>query len=115
LTPRALLKALKRPNVKQYMQDVVIKSLGLTAMKASKRIGELLHSPNEMVAFNSSRFALAAGLSIAPPERSGANVNVNIGLVQAGYILDLREDVGEPLPRAPAHPLLVEHAAAEET
>ncbi len=108
-TPRALQAALRKSSVKSYMQEVVMTSLGVSAMKAAKRIDDLLHSPNEMVAFNSSRYALATGLQIAPPERSGATVNV--GIVGAGFILDLREDVSAPLPRPPG--LVIEGEAVE--
>jgi hypothetical protein len=98
-TPRALQFALKKQSVKTYMQEVVMHSLGLTAMKAAKRIDELLNSPNEMVAFHSSRYALATGLQIQPPEaRSGPVVNIGV-MAAAGYVLDLREpEDTRPLP-----------------
>jgi hypothetical protein len=70
-------------------------SLGLTAMKAAKRIDELLHSSNEMVALNSSRYALATGLQIVPPDQRGPLVAVNIG--DPGYVIDLSENP-RPLP-----------------
>jgi hypothetical protein len=61
MTPRALQLAMKKPSVRAYLQQVVMTSLGLSAAKAAKRMDELLHSSNEMVSFNASRFALGAG------------------------------------------------------
>ena len=52
---------------------------------------ELLHSPNEMVGFQASRFALAVGAGIQPPARPSTTVNVLGG----GLLIDLRAD-GEP-------------------
>jgi hypothetical protein len=89
-TPRALQFALKKQSVKTYMQQVVMRELGLTGMRAAKRIAELLHSSNEMVAFNASRYALATGLQIAPPDQRGPLVAVNVD-ASPGFVIDLHE------------------------
>ena len=90
LTPRALQKALKRPNVQSWMREQIMTSLGLSAMRASRRMDELLRSPNEMVSFRSAAYSLAVGANIAPPERS--NVAVNVALdVRAGFVIDISE------------------------
>jgi hypothetical protein len=96
LSPRALQKAMKRPNVRAYLQEVVTRSLGLTAARAAKRMDELLHSTNEMVSFQASRFALGAGAGVTMPERSGPLVNIQMG---SGFQIDLREphEMGQPL------------------
>src|SRR5262245_26878668 len=93
VTTRALQLAMKRPSTKTWLQSEIMSALGISALKAAKRMDELLHSSNEMVGFQASRFALATGAGVAPPERSGATVSVNIG-VAAGYILDLTEPGG---------------------
>jgi hypothetical protein len=64
----------------------------------------VLDSENAMASLNAARLALGIH-EIAPPEKGGATVSVNIG-IRAGYVLDLRDDPTEPLP-APSR-LLIE-------
>ena len=90
MTPRALQLALRRPNVQVYMREMIIESVGISAMRAAKRMDELLHSGNEMVSFQASRYALATGANIQPPSAPSTQVNIGIeGDLKAGYVIDL--------------------------
>ena len=90
MTPRALQLALRRPNVQVYMREMIIESVGISAMRAAKRMDELLHSSNEMVSFQASRYALATGANIQPPSAPSTQVNIGIeGDLKAGYVIDL--------------------------
>jgi hypothetical protein len=90
LTPRALQLAMKRPTVQAYMRGAIIESLGISAMRAAKRIDDLLYSDNEMVSFQASRYALATGANIQPSSAPSTQVNIGIGGdLRAGYIIDL--------------------------
>jgi hypothetical protein len=55
---------------------------------------------NMVAALNGARFVLGAAGGISEPQRGAqATVSMNIG-VQAGYVLDLRDDPAEPLLRS---------------
>lgn len=95
-TTRALQFALKKASVRVFMQEQVVMSLGLTAMKAAKRVDELLHSPNEMTALGASKFALATGLQIMPPDQRVSPL-VAINIQNPGYVIDLSR-AGDPQP-----------------
>jgi hypothetical protein len=91
LTTRALQKALRRPNVKQYMIDHIQATLAISATRAATKMRELLDSENGMVSFRAAAYSLATGAGIAPPERPSTTVNIlNAG--GAGYVLDLRDE-----------------------
>jgi hypothetical protein len=78
ISVRALQKAVRRESVQKWMQDQIMTSLGLSALKAAKRMDELLHSPNEMVGFRASSYALAVRAGVQPPDRSGPLVQIGI-------------------------------------
>jgi hypothetical protein len=61
------------------MREMIIESLGISAMRAAKRMDELLHSSNEMVSFHASRYALATGANVQPPSTPSTQVNIGIG------------------------------------
>jgi hypothetical protein len=100
LTRRALQLALKRPSVRTYMRDEIMMVLGVSAMRAAKRMDELLTSSNEMVSFQASRFALATGAGVAPPDRSAPLVSLN--MQGSGYVIDLRPRAERSEPVSPA-------------
>jgi hypothetical protein len=95
LTTRALQKALRRPNVKQYMIDHIQSTLAIGATRAANKMCALLDSDNSMVSFRAAAYTLATGAGVAPPERPGTTVNIlNAGA--AGYLIDLRDDHESP-------------------
>jgi hypothetical protein len=56
---------------------------------------------NMIAALNSARFLLGTAAGIAEPVR-GMQVGVAVNVeVKAGYVVDLRDDPDEPLPRPP--------------
>jgi hypothetical protein len=89
ISRRGLSKALKRGSVQKWMQEQIMTSLGISALKAAKRMDELLHSPNEMVGYRASAYALATGAGVMPPQKPAVAVNINAGV---GWVLDLREE-----------------------
>lgn len=98
MTREAISKALKKVSVQTFMREQIMASLNISAMKAAKRMDELLHSPNEMVGFQASRFALAVGADIQPPARPSTTVNVLGG----GLLIDLRADGERAAPASDA-------------
>ena len=106
LTPRALQLAMKRPTVQAFMREAIIELLGISAMRAAKRIDDLLYSNNEMVSFQASRYALATGANIQPPSAPSTHVNIGIGGdLKAGYIIDLSVPEASPSALGP----VIEH------
>jgi hypothetical protein len=97
MSKRNLHLALKRENVRAYMQSEIMATLGLSAMRASTKMRELLDSSNAVAAFRSSAYLLNVGAGILP--RTEPMVTVNIGS-PTGYLIDLRgrdEDRSGPL------------------
>jgi hypothetical protein len=54
-----LQSALKRPNVPAHMQEMIMRSLGVSAMKAARRMDELMTCDNAQTCFNAA--ALRSG------------------------------------------------------
>jgi hypothetical protein len=109
LTREALSKALAKPHVQAHMRKRIQQVLRVGAAVAGNRMVELLHSPNEMVGFNASRFLLATGAGIAPPTQP--MVAVNVGL-PVGYVIDTSRRRRGPVD---ATPVMLEAEAIEVT
>jgi hypothetical protein len=87
MTREGLSKALKKPHVIAYMQQRIVEGLGLSAVRAERRVAEIMENDsNLMAAFNATRFALAVGAGIRA-EQSQAPVNVNVAV---GYVIKLK-------------------------
>ena len=94
---RSLQRAMRKPHVRSYMQEIVLQSLGLTAVKAAKRIDELMtSSPNEKVCFEAARYAIGTRPGLGPPQSSSTSVNISIGDRVAGFVIDLSEGNSQP-------------------
>ena len=92
MTQRALQKALKKPNVRAHLQTEIQQSLGITALRACRRIAELVdQDENKVAAFRASTFALATGASVLPPPPPAVAVHVSSN-VCVGYVIDLHQD-----------------------
>jgi hypothetical protein len=100
MSVRNLQLALRRPSVQAFMKETIMQSLGISAMRAAKRLDELLHSSNEMVSFQASRYALGVGANVVMPAAPHTAVQVNIGQ-PSGYILDLRTPAEMVAPLTP--------------
>jgi hypothetical protein len=89
-------RALGQPHVAAFVQLEARKLLNNEgALRASRRMIELLDSASDHVSFDTARHTLALS-SIKPPEHGG-NININIGEI-AGYVIDLSGR--KPLPDA---------------
>jgi hypothetical protein len=84
-----LSEALRKPHVRVFMERRVRETIANGTLRASARLVELLDASSEHVAFDASKHMLALN-GHQPP--SGPVANVNINMVQAGYVLDLRSD-----------------------
>lgn len=90
MTQRALQKALKKPHVRAHLQSEIHQSLGITALRASRRIAELVEQDeNKVAALRASTFALATGANVTPPQARAVAVDVTSN-VSVGYVIELR-------------------------
>jgi hypothetical protein len=91
LSRERLSRAFSEPHVRHALRERVDREVALTSGRAAARLGQLIDSGSERVAFKATRFSLGvAGIKPA----ADAQVNVSLS-IQAGYVIDLSEP-GEP-------------------
>lgn len=114
MTTRAFRLAVKKPSVQAFMTNMIKEQLGISAMRAATRMGELLSSPNEMASFRAAAFTLATGANVAPPTGPAAVVNVNLPV---GYVVDLTEpdEVPNTRPASERAPVTIDHEPTKPT
>jgi hypothetical protein len=91
LTREAVSQALRKLDVKTYMRETIMETLGIGATRASRRMVELLEADNSLVQFNASRFLLGTGARVTMPSPPSTTVNVGIMTEKAGFVIDLSE------------------------
>lgn len=84
-----LSEVLRKPHVRMFMERRTRETIANGTMRASARLVELLDAGSEHVSLDASKHMLALN-GHQPP--SGPAANVNISVMQAGYVLDLRTD-----------------------
>jgi hypothetical protein len=89
MNPGYLSEALRKPHVRVFMERRVRETIANGTLRASARLVELLDASSEHVSLDASKHMLALN-GHQPP--SGPVANVNINMMQAGYVLDLRTD-----------------------
>jgi hypothetical protein len=104
MTPQGLRIALRKPHILAILSEDARARLSGLLPKACSTVERVMDGDNAQAALNAARLALGIH-EIAPPERGGATLNVNIG-IRAGYVLDLRDNLAEPLPGPSTRPLI---------
>jgi hypothetical protein len=102
MTPQGLKVALRKPHVLALVSEDARARLSGLLPKACATIEKVMDGDNAQAALNAARLALGIH-EIAPPEKGGAMVSLNIG-IRAGYVLDLRDHPAEPLPDPSVQP-----------
>jgi hypothetical protein len=82
-----LSEALKKPHVRVFVERRTRETIANGTMRASARLIELMDSASDHVSLDAVKHELALN-GHQPP--SGPAANVNISVVQAGYVIDLR-------------------------
>ena len=84
-----LSEALRKPHIQVFIARRTRETIANGTLRASARLVELIDAGSEHVSADVSMHMLAIA-GIKPP--SGPAANVNISVMQAGYVLDLRSD-----------------------
>lgn len=84
-----LTEAFKKPHVQVFIERRTRETIANGTLRASARLVELLDAASEHVSLDAAKHTLALN-GHQPP--SGPAANVNISVMQAGYVLDLRSD-----------------------
>jgi hypothetical protein len=87
LTRERLSRAFSEPHIRHALRERVDREVALTSGRAAARLGQLIDSGSERVAFEATRFSLGVA-GIKPSEDARVNVNVEL---KAGYIIDISE------------------------
>jgi hypothetical protein len=82
-------ETLRKPHVRVFIERRTRETLANGTMRASSRLLELMDSASDNVSLDAVKHELALN-GHQPP--SGPAANVNISVMQAGYVLDLRSD-----------------------
>jgi len=85
MNPQYLSGALKRPEVRVFMERCERESIAAGTMRACARLVELVDANSEHVAFDAARH-LAAIQGIKPAADAQVSVNIDI---KAGYVIDI--------------------------
>lgn len=91
LHPNYFCEALKRPEVRVFIERCARENLAAGTMRASARLVELLDSPSHHVSLDASKHMLGIA-GIKPAAEAQVSVNIDI---KAGYVIDLSEP-GDP-------------------
>jgi hypothetical protein len=118
LTREALSKALRRESVRGYMRSVIMETLGVGAVRAGRKVLELLEdAENSMVQLGAAKLLLGVGAGVVMPSPPGVAVQVNVA--PAGYCIDLSENDGSgarvvgPSSASACGPVTIEGTAEE--
>jgi hypothetical protein len=84
-----LTEAFKKPHVQVFIARRVRQTIASGTMRASARLIELMDSESDHVSLDAVKLDLALN-GHQPP--SGPAANVNISVMQAGYVIDIRSD-----------------------
>src|SRR4051812_31523997 len=98
MSGRGLTLALRRSEVAAQLTADARAALIGQLPRATDTISRVMGSDNAMAALSAAKFTLGTAAGISEPVRGmqvGVSVNVD---VRAGYVLDLRDNVDEPLP-----------------
>jgi hypothetical protein len=87
ITPGHLCEMLKKPHVQVFIAQRVRQTLANGTMRASARLIELMDSASDHVSLDAVKHELALN-GHQPPSGPAANVNINV--MQAGYVIDVR-------------------------
>jgi hypothetical protein len=82
-----LSEALKKAHVRVFIERRVRETLANGTMRASARLIELMDSASDHVSLDAVKHELALN---GHQSSSGPAANVNISVMQAGYVIDLR-------------------------
>jgi hypothetical protein len=90
LSREYLSRTLGEPHVTAHLRDKAARAVAISSGHAAARVTELItRSRSEHVAFEASKFSLGVAGIRPQPE---AQLNVNINIKAAGYVIDLAPD-----------------------
>lgn len=105
MSPTYLCEALKKPEVRVFIERTARETIANGILRASARLIELIDAGSEHVSADVSKHTLAIG-GVKPS--NGAQVSVNID-VRAGFVIDLTE---EPRPMKTVGAMTITHDGA---
>jgi|SRR5882724_95775 len=87
-----LCEALKKPEVRVFIERQARENVAITQLRASAKLGELLDCGSKTTEFDATRLSLAIA-GIKPSADAQVSVNIDI---KAGYVIDLTDGQKPP-------------------
>ncbi len=88
MSPTYLCEALKKPEVRVFMERAARETIALGMLKASQRTVDLIHASSEHVSLDAAKHVLGIA-GIKPAHDAQVSVNIDI---KAGYVIDLSDE-----------------------